>query len=205
MAGLAGTKELKMRGVWIVNVVAVMGVLAGPLRSQSTQPATTRPLSSAERRALAVEQREKEYLSKPMTMRGTTLDGKEFSTESLKGKVVLVAFWASWCPDCAVETPRLVAAHREYREKGLEIVGISSDVTGEDLKEYLGKRPEISWRQLYTKPDASGRHPLNGQYKVNWIPTLFLIDRQGICRSVDAAAELEKLLPALLEEKPAAR
>jgi thiol-disulfide isomerase/thioredoxin len=166
---------------------------------QATQPAIRS--TAAERRAVAARERSELFLNKPMVIKGTTLEGKEFSTEALKGKVVLIDFWASWCPDCAVETPRVIAAYKQFHEKGLEIVGISSDVTGDDLKEFLSKRKDIPWIQLYTKPAADRRHPLNAQYKVNWIPTTFLIDREGVCRSIEASDELEKLIPALLEEK----
>jgi thiol-disulfide isomerase/thioredoxin len=174
------------------------------LLTAATHPPATAPaakLTTAQKRAIAAAERTALFLNKPMVIKGTNLEGKEFSSESLKGKVVLVDFWASWCPDCAKEQPTIVATYKKYHDKGLEIVGISSDVTAADLKDFLQKHPELPWLELWTAP-INGRHPLNTEYKLNWIPTTFLIDRNGICRSIEASDELDKVIPGLLEETP---
>lgn len=98
--------------------------------------------------------------------------------------MVLVHFWASWCPDCAAEMPEVLKLYAALHEKGVEIAGVSSDVSAEKLQAYLGTRKDISWRQLYVPPLENGRHPLNAAYHVDWIPTVFIIDKQGLCRSV---------------------
>src|SRR4051812_36275420 len=188
-----------MRGI-AFSVLGVM-VAAGLwwAGSHATTPATAEPIKVGDARtdrskaeALAARTA---YLGKPMTVAGLALDGKTFSTESLKGKVVLIHFWASWCPDCNAELPSVIQLYQTYHDKGLEIVGISSDVAAKDLREYLTKRPEISWKQLYTPPDSNGRHPLNTAYNVDWMPTLFIIDREGICRSVDGDKDLAESIP----------
>jgi thiol-disulfide isomerase/thioredoxin len=191
---------MQRHSVKVILVITAAAAMFAGASAATTQPAT-RP-SAAERRAMAIRAREAAYLGKPMTVRGTTVDGKEFSTDSLRGKVVLVDFWASWCPDCAVELPRVVAAYKQYHDKGLEIVGISSDLTAEDLKDFLSKRTDMPWPQLHTKLNPDNRHPLNAQFGINWIPTTFLIDRNGVCRSVDASDQLETLIPELLAEAP---
>lgn len=57
-----------------------------------------------------------------------TLAGKKFSLSQLKGKVVVLDFWASWCPDCRRDAPNVVRLYREYKDKGVVFVGISFDV-----------------------------------------------------------------------------
>jgi cytochrome c biogenesis protein CcmG, thiol:disulfide interchange protein DsbE len=59
----------------------------------------------------------------------TTLDGKTVDLASLRGKVVLVNYWATWCAPCREEMPTLSAFYRAYHERGLEMIGISVDQT----------------------------------------------------------------------------
>lgn len=80
--------------------------------------------------------------------------------------------------------PEVLKLYAALHEKGVEIAGVSSDVSAEKLQAYLGTRKDISWRQLYVPPLENGRHPLNAAYHVDWIPTVFIIDKQGLCRSV---------------------
>lgn len=80
--------------------------------------------------------------------------------------------------------PEVLKLYAALHEKGVEIAGVSSDVSAEKLQAYLGTWKDISWRQLYVPPLENGRHPLNAAYHVDWIPTVFIIDKQGLCRSV---------------------
>jgi len=183
----------------IAIVLAVVWYFA-PARSAS--PPQTGPIKVGDARtddskAAALAARNS-YVGKPLTITGKTVDGKEFSTASLKGKVTLIHFWASWCPDCHAELPSAIKLYQSYHEKGLEIVGISSDVTAKDLRDYLAKTPEIPWTQLYTPPDSNGRHPLNTKYNVDWMPSVFILDQNGVVQSVNGDKDMDELVPRLL-------
>ena len=136
---------------------------------------------------------------KPMVLKGRTVDGKQFSTADLKGKVILVDFWATWCAPCIAELPRVKKLYADYHDKDLEILGVSCDRSEAALTTYLAKNPDMPWTQLF-EPDAAW-HPLAKQYGVMGIPTMFVIDRNGVCRSVTARSNMEKLIPELLAEK----
>jgi thiol-disulfide isomerase/thioredoxin len=129
----------------------------------------------------------------PIAITGLSLDGQNFSTEQWKGKVVLVDFWATWCGPCLQELPRVKKAYAEWHDKGLEVLGVSCDEKGKDLSEFLKKNPDMPWPQLFDPELAK-------VYGVRGIPTMFLIDKQGIVRSVKAREDFEQQIPKLLDE-----
>ncbi len=167
----------------------ITDVLKGPMAERMTAELTR------VHKLLAME-------NKPLVIEGKKVDGAAFSSARWKGKVVLVDFWATWCPPCMQAFPHIKKVYDTYHEKGLEIVGVCCDTDGDYLKNFLGVNPGLAWPELFDPAAAaqSHLHPLAKQFGVN-IPTLFLIDRKGIVRSVDAQANLDTLVPKLLEEK----
>lgn len=102
------------------------------------------------------------------------INNKPFNLSSLRGKVVILNFWATWCPPCRAEMPSLNNLYREFRNKGLEVVAISTDRYSSIIKDYISKNP-IDFTVLIDTDNKVSR-----QFKVFSIPTTFLIDRNGI-------------------------
>ena len=73
----------------------------------------------------------------PLTIKMPKVDGTAFSTESLKGKVILVDIWATWCGPCMRVLPHVVKIYQKYHGQGLEVVGVSCDSNADDLKSFL--------------------------------------------------------------------
>jgi thiol-disulfide isomerase/thioredoxin len=141
-----------------------------------------------------------------LELTGTTFEGEEFDIASLKGKVVLVDFWATWCGPCIREFPNMLKNYEGYHEKGFEIVGISLDQDREALAEYLEAK-EVPWITLHGKEvgedgEASyGRNEATEYYGVVGIPTMFLLDKEGKVISTSARGEeLTRLLKETLGE-----
>lgn len=102
--------------------------------------------------------------------------GKEVSLSSFKGKPVLLNFWATWCPYCRRERPHLNALFKDYRDKGLIILSVSTDQSMARVKEYLKKTPA----EFIVLSDDSGTAA--SLYSVGGLPTSYLIDHEGIIR-----------------------
>ncbi|MAF27263.1 MAG: TlpA disulfide reductase family protein [Gemmatimonadota bacterium] len=129
-----------------------------------------------------------------------TVDGKTVKLSSLRGKVVLLDFWATWCGPCRKAIPHLNELHGKFHERGLEIVGLSLDRGGaKDVNAFLQKQ-----KMVYTLAIAN-REVAASYGGVRSIPTAFLVDREGRVRQqyvgFRPGSVYEKDILALLEEK----
>ena len=126
------------------------------------------------------------------------IDGKTINLTSLKGKVVLIDFWASWCGPCRKNNPHLVKFYKRYHPKGLEIIGISIDENPDAWKNAVEK-DKLSWIQLNDNKGWSASS--SNSYNVDAIPASFLIDKKGIIHSINLVGwNLEVEVRQLLKE-----
>ncbi|HEY6169307.1 MAG TPA: TlpA disulfide reductase family protein, partial [Verrucomicrobiae bacterium] len=136
-----------------------------------------------------------EQEGQPLQLRFTAIDGREVTADKLRGKVVLVDFWATWCAPCVAELPNVKAAYEKLHEKGFEIVGISLDSSREKLDAFV-KKEQMPWPQYF---DGKGwENAISSSFNIHSIPAMWLVDKRGIIRDVTArdnlAARIEKLL-----------
>lgn len=137
-----------------------------------------------------------------LELEGMLFDGKPFDWEAYRGKVVLVDFWASWCPECLKEVPAIREAYGQHRDQGFEVIGISLD-NNRKLAEQSIRQHGITWPQLFTETPAGDgwNHPMQRKYAVMVIPRAILVDRQGkvvttMARGPILNSSLQKLLGA---------
>lgn len=134
--------------------------------------------------------------AKPFVRRNLSAD--EVSLHRLKGKVVLLDFWATWCPPCLEQMPHLQQCYKTYKDKGFEIIGFSGDRDLNRLTGYL-KKAGIGW-DIVQCPQGQDDETMV-LYKIANIPASFLIDKSGVVRHVNLTGKkLEEAIASLLEE-----
>ena len=198
------SEDAVSRILLIVGLLLVVGAIAvyhfSPrfVPPQQSAPAATR---------VAADENPSDATADVPAIRGTAapafelanLDGKTLRMADLKGKVVLVNFWATWCGPCLLEIPWFVEFQKEYGPKGLEIVGVSMDEEGPSVVKPFVAKHEMNYTVVMgtdKTPELFGGLP--------GYPVSFLIDRQGKFYSkhlgLVSKEDIESEIQALLKD-----
>lgn len=164
-------------------------------------------------RRLEVVERESQG---PMELAFTAVDGRKVDLAQLRGKVVLIDVWATWCQPCIAELPTIKQVYADYHDQGFEVIGITLENAGlrpgdtpeqvavkhaaaqKKLNDFMAEW-ELPWPQHY-----DGRFWQNeiarGRFNISSVPATFLIDRDGMLAAVNVrgpqlATEVRRLLP----------
>lgn len=128
----------------------------------------------------------------------STTDHGRISSALFMGRVLLIDFWASWCPPCRAQLPHMKKIYNEFKGKSFEIIGVAEDTDAKKLKEYL-RINGIDWPNVANENGKFAE--LAARYGVKNIPASFVIDKQGVLRHVNLAGDdLGKALLELINE-----
>jgi thiol-disulfide isomerase/thioredoxin len=173
---------------------------ADPVIAAALQKAAAERKVAAEQRSAAAKARAEGV----GVIKFTAADGREVDLSALRGKVVLVDFWATWCGPCIAELPNLRKVHAAYRDKGFEVVGITLENPGlrpTDTPEQAAAKLAAARRKLLdfvAKHDMPWPQHFDGkwwkndfavQFGVDAIPAMFLLGRDGRIAAADARGE----------------
>ncbi len=127
------------------------------------------------------------------------IEGNPFRLSDLRGKVVFINFWATWCPPCRAEMPEIEAVYQEYKDKDVVVVGVDILVS-EILKGYdendvrrFVQQGGYSWTFVL---DTTGE--VTNSYGIIYIPTSFFLDKEGIIRAVTIGPMTKRAMEAKL-------
>ena len=156
-------------GVIFVVVAAVWLAERSMRGTDETAPAS--PASSTDSAAATLRFFKEPAAAKAFTVR--TIDDRELSLDSFRGKVTIVNFWATWCPPCRAEIPDLIALQEKYRDN-LQIIGISEDEEGPGIVRKYVADHQMNYPVAMTSPELEKLFP-----GIAALPTSFVIDRDG--------------------------
>jgi thiol-disulfide isomerase/thioredoxin len=132
----------------------------------------------------------------------TTKEGQLIDSRKLRGRVVLIDCWASWCGPCLREIPDVKKVYEKWHGKGLEVVGVSLDEDPQDAAT-AAKKFEIPWPLFVVPAGEEARELWNQAARIQMIPRLLVIDRKGnLHADLSSAEELEKRVSGLLKDAP---
>ena len=150
------------------------------------------------RARIADDLRRLALLGRPIEVRGKTASGTEVDLARLRGKVTLVYFFASWSPPSLAGIAEVEYLRKTFAREPVEVLGVSLDSSPEALASTLKAR-NIAWPVIF---DGKGwESPLVRGLSLNALPTLWVVDRQGNLRTLNAKTESEALVRELLKEK----
>jgi thiol-disulfide isomerase/thioredoxin len=135
----------------------------------------------------------------------TTTAGKKFDPAKLKGKVVLIDFWATWCIPCKKAIPHLQKIYSKLHSSGLEMISVSVG-EGPEKPATWAKKNKITYNIGYSSESESEK--IGGAYDFTGLPTLYILDKKGVVRFAPASGfhegdevEIEKTIKKLLAER----
>ena len=124
----------------------------------------------------------------PFSLQYTATDGAQIDLAKMRGKVVLVDFWATWCGPCRGEVPNVVAAYQKYHDQGFEVLGVSLDQDQAALDSFTGQNGMV-WPQYFDGKGWSNDIAVaNG---VRSIPAMWLIGKDGVLITKNAREDLD--------------
>ena len=146
--------------------------------------------------------RQHEGIGRPVELNFTgAISGKPISLADLKGKIVVLDFWATWCGPCVDEMPKMKELYAEYKDKGVEFIGISLDNPPDGLaklKNFVAKN-DIPWPQYYQDKGFLGA--FSSGWGVNSIPCVFVVDAAGNLYSTEARGKVANIIDTLLAKR----
>jgi len=136
-------------------------------------------------------------VGKPLPIEFKAMDGRAVNLNTLSNKVVLVDFWATWCPGCMALSPEIKKLYEQFHTNGFDVIGINFDDNTNQVQRFTAEEG-VDWPQYF-----GGRGPENRfgrEFSISAIPAVWLVDRKGIVRDIHGTTDLEAKVAKLMAE-----
>ncbi|MEM9364627.1 MAG: TlpA disulfide reductase family protein [Planctomycetota bacterium] len=161
--------------------------------------ATQFPGTEAAKKAAGAARR-LDSIGKVVDLQGATLDGKAFKLSALRGRPVVLHYWATWCEPCKQDMKLLKVLQTRYKRTGIQIIGVNIDSSRNSVRDFLRSSP-LPWVQLFEEGGLEAS-PLALQFGVQTLPTIMLVDQRGrMVQHNVRAAELDDEIGKLVSTK----
>ncbi len=137
-------------------------------------------------------------LGKPIDVSFNDLAGQATGTKKLAGQVMLVDFWATWCPPCRAALPEVKETYTRLHGKGFEILGISLDKDKSDLTKLIADE-KMTWPQYFDGLGWENKFAVS--FEISSVPTVWLVDKKGVLRDLNGGDSMAAKVEQLLAEK----
>ena len=124
----------------------------------------------------------------------TDLEGRQIRLSDLRGKVVFLNFWATWCPACREEMPEIEAFYRQHKDEEVVVIGVDLYEPEETVRQFV-QRGGYSWNFVI---DTTGE--VSRSYQVTALPTSFFLNRDGVIRAIHSGAMTKRVMETRLSE-----
>jgi thiol-disulfide isomerase/thioredoxin len=141
--------------------------------------------------------RQLDAVGRPLAIEFKASDGRAVNLTTLSNKVVLVDFWATWCPGCVALSPEIKKLYEQFHTNGFDVIGINFDDGTNQVQRFIAEEG-VDWPQY-----VGGRGPENKfgrEYAIDAIPAVWLVDRKGIVRDIHGTMDLEAKVAKLMAE-----
>jgi len=141
--------------------------------------------------------RQLDAVGRPLAIEFKASDGRAVNLTTLSNKVVLVDFWATWCPGCVALSPEIKKLYEQFHTNGFDVIGINFDDGTNQVQRFIAEEG-VDWPQY-----VGGRGPENKfgrEYAIDAIPAVWLVDRKGIVRDIHGTTDLEAKVAKLMAE-----
>ncbi|MGA2853470.1 MAG: TlpA disulfide reductase family protein [Verrucomicrobiota bacterium] len=136
-------------------------------------------------------------VGKPLPIEFKAVDGRAVNLTTLSNKVVLVDFWATWCPGCVALSPEVKKLYDQFHTNGLDVVGINFDDDTNRARQFISEEG-LAWPQYFGGRGLDNK--FGREYSINAIPAVWLADRKGILRDIHGTTDLEAKVAKLMAE-----
>jgi thiol-disulfide isomerase/thioredoxin len=136
-------------------------------------------------------------VGRPLPIEFKAADGRAVNLTTLSNKVVLVDFWATWCPGCVALSPGIKKLYDQYHTNGFDVVGINFDDDPMQVQRFINKEG-LAWPQYLGGRGSDNK--FGREYSINAIPAVWLADRKGIVRDIHGTTDLEAKVAKLMAE-----